>query len=97
MTKEKVTASIIGLRQGSTVSQPSTPRPPRSRPAISTEAQMVNTVSKRRQRDQSAVKAECRNLNPAPTCGSANKMMHPDGHGHDQEQGEADPRHGIAV
>jgi hypothetical protein len=45
MMKEKVTASIIGLPQGRAPIQPNRPLPPRKRPAISTEAQIVNTVS----------------------------------------------------
>src|SRR5881398_2609860 len=43
--KEKPTAGIIGLCQGSALSHPSAPVPPRSRPAISTEALTVFTIS----------------------------------------------------
>ena len=46
ITKESVVASMIGLDQGSAVSQPNAPRPPRRRLAISAEAQIVNTVSR---------------------------------------------------
>ena len=69
-TKEKATASMIGFFHGSTAIQPNRPLPPRNRPAISTEAQIVNTVSSVGSAT-SAVKAEWMNLNPAPTCGSA--------------------------
>ena len=63
---------MTGLRQGSAVSHPSTPLPPRRRAAISTDAQIVNTVSKVGNAT-SAVNTECRNLKPAPTCGSSNR------------------------
>lgn len=78
ITKENVTASIIGLRHGSALIQPNAPRPPRSRAAISTEAQMVNTVSSVGSATR-AVNTECRNLKPAPTCGSANRWCTPIG------------------
>ena len=61
---------MIGLSQGSAAIQPNRPLPPRKRPAISTEAQIVNTVN-RVGSVTTAVKAEWMNLNPAPTCGSA--------------------------
>ena len=70
MTKEKANASITGLSQGSALTQPNGPRPPRNRAAISTEAQIVKTVS-RVGSVTSAVKVEWTNLKPAPTCGSA--------------------------
>ena len=78
MTKEKATASMIGLSQGRAAIQPNGPRPPRRRPAISTEAQMVKTVSSVGSAT-SAVKAEWTNLKPAPTCGSAKVWWMPIG------------------
>ena len=60
---------MIGFRHGSAASQPNRPRPPRRRPAISTEAQMVKTVI-RVGTATSAVKVEWTNLKPAPTSGS---------------------------
>ena len=72
MTNESAVASMIGLRHGSAVSQPNAPLPPRSRPAISAEAQIVNTVSSVGS-VTSPVNSECMNLKPAPTCGSANR------------------------
>ena len=45
MTNESATASMMGLPHGSAAIQPTMPLPPRSRPAISAEAQIVNTVS----------------------------------------------------
>ena len=72
MTNEKATASIMGFCQGNALSHPSTPRPPRKRAAISTEAVIVNTVSKVGIAT-SAVNTEWTNLNPAPTSGSLNK------------------------
>src|SRR4029077_6100591 len=44
MTKDSAAPSMTGLSQGSAFSHPSTPLPPRKRPAISTDAQIVNTV-----------------------------------------------------
>ena len=70
MTKENASASLIGLSKGRALIQPNRPRPPRKRAAISTEAQIVNTVNSVGSAT-SAVKAEWMNLNPAPTCGSA--------------------------
>ena len=70
MMNENVTASMIGLFQGSVPIQPNSPLPPRNWPAISTEAQIVNTVN-RVGSTTSAVNTEWMNLNPAPICGSA--------------------------
>ncbi len=61
-------------------------------PAISTDAQIVNTVSKVG-KATSAVNTECRNLKPEPTCGILEQVMHADRHGDDQEQDEGDPPH----
>ena len=52
--------------------------PPRRRPAISTEATIVNTVSSVGT-DTIAVIAAWTNLKPAPTCGSANRWWMPIG------------------
>ncbi len=95
MMKENVTASIIGLRHGSVVSQPNTPLPPRSRPAISTEATMVNTVSSVGT-DTSAVMAACTNLNPRDLR-IGKQVMDTDGHGENQEQRKGYPPHRVAV
>jgi hypothetical protein len=54
------------------------PVPPRSRPAISTEAAIVKTVRKVGI-ETIAVIVACTNLKPAPTCGSANKWWMPIG------------------
>ncbi len=72
ITNENASASIIGFSQGNALIQPKLPRPPRKRAAISTDAQMVNTVSKVGTAT-SAVNTECMNLKPEPTCGSANR------------------------
>ena len=78
MMKEKVTASIIGLLHGSALTHPNIPLPPRRRAAISTDATMVNTVRKVGT-DTIAVNTAWTNLNPAPTCGSANRWWMPIG------------------
>jgi hypothetical protein len=75
---ENATASIIGLCQGSALTQPKAPRPPRSRPAISTEAVIVKIVS-RVGTDTMPVNTACRNLTPEPTCGSWNRWCTPIG------------------
>jgi hypothetical protein len=57
MTNENARASIIGLFHGSAVSQPNRPRLPRSRPAISTEAQMVKLSVPERDNSNQSFKA----------------------------------------
>ena len=69
MIKENAAPSMTGLRHGNFVSHPSFPPPPRRRAAISTDAQMVNTVSSVGI-VTNPVNTECRNLNPDPTSGS---------------------------
>jgi hypothetical protein len=78
ITNEKATASIIGRSQGSARTQPNSPVPPRRRPAISTDATIVNTESSVGT-VTIAVIAACTNLKPAPTCGSANRWWMPIG------------------
>ena len=78
MMKENAAPSMTGVRHGNFVSHPSDPRPPRSRAAISTDAQMVNTLSSVGM-TTNPVNTECRNLNPEPTCGSSNKRCAPIG------------------
>ena len=87
--------SIIGLRQGSAASQPSAPLPPRSRPAISTDAQIVNTVSSVGS-VTSAVNTECRNLKPDADLRVREQVVHADRHRDDQEQDEGDAPHRVA-
>jgi len=69
---------MIGFCQGSARTHPNAPLPPRSRLAISAEAQIVNTVSSVGSAT-SPVNTECMNLKPAPTCGSANRWCTPIG------------------
>ena len=45
MTSDSAVASMIGFFQGSAPTHPNAPLPPRSRLAISADAQIVNTVS----------------------------------------------------
>ena len=69
---------MIGLRHGRAPIQANQPLPPRSFAATSTDAQIVKTVMKVGNAT-SAVKTECRYLNPAPTCGSSNRWWMPIG------------------
>jgi hypothetical protein len=61
---------MTGLRHGSAVSHLSTPLPPRTRPAISTDAHIVNTVNKVGNAT-SAVNTECRYLASALNLGDS--------------------------
>src|SRR5436305_5075 len=66
-------ASVYTWRSaGSSSTQPSGPLPPRSRPALSDDATMAKTVSSVGT-ETIAVIAAWTKLNPAPTCGSANR------------------------
>src|SRR5262245_24469437 len=89
MMQEKVTASMIGLFQGSVRTHPNAPLPPRKRLAISTDAQIVKTVSSVGSAT-SAVKKEWMNLKPAPTLRILEGVMHADRHRHHEEEDEGE-------
>jgi hypothetical protein len=72
MTKASPVASTNERSQGSVAIQPKSPRPPRRRPAISIDAEMVKTVS-RVGTTTRAVKLTCRNLNAFDCSGSISK------------------------
>jgi hypothetical protein len=96
MTKAKVTASIIGSSHGSLRTQPSAPCPPRSLPAISTEARMVNTVSSVGTVTMAVITA-CTNLKPGADLRVGEQVVDADRHREDEEEHERDAAHGVAV
>ena len=96
MTNENATASIIGLSQGSAVTQPNAPLPPRSRPAISTEAQIVNTVSSVGSAT-SAGEHRMHELEAGADLRIGEQVVDADRHRDHEEQDEGDPRHRVAV
>ena len=96
MTNESAVASMIGLSQGSALTQPNAPVPPRSRLAISTEAQIVNTVSSVGSAT-SAGEHRMHELEAGADLRIGEQMMHADRHRDHDEQDEGNPRHGVAV
>ncbi len=72
ITSENADASTNGRSHGSAAIQPKRPRPPRRRPAISSEAQIVKIVSSVGTATM-PVNTVWMNLKPAPICGSANR------------------------
>ena len=78
MTKARPVASTMGRSQGSAPIQPNQPRPPRSRPATSMDAVIVNTVSSVGTATK-AVSSMWMNLSPLPCSGSMNRWCMPTG------------------
>ncbi len=78
MTKESPVASTIGRSHGSAAIHPNNPRPPRKRPAISSDAVMVKIVNKVGT-ETKAVSSTWMNLVPLPCSGSISRWCIPTG------------------
>jgi hypothetical protein len=78
ITKARPVASTAGRFQGKAAIQPNKPRPPRSRPAISSDAVMVKMVSSVGT-ETKAVSRTWMNFQPLPCCGSIIRWCMPTG------------------
>ena len=96
MTSENAEASTNGRSHGKAAIQPNGPRPPRRRPAISSEAQIGENREQRWYRDHSGEHG-MEKLEARTDLGIGKQMMNADRHREDQELQERDAAHLVAV